>query len=495
MSRSATSQTLDVTAFDSAFTSGKTRYMQDKDQAVANKTHFLTTVLDAAGQATGQHVNCNVKHVLRGKDPEGANRLLQALAEAAHSSRQGGVAAVKVRILAKAVSQVRAVRYCVSFCRPRVLVCVLVCTGEQSQMYDLAKPHCCGQCWRTSTAALQDLKIADAPPADSFGARPASRRASKPTLQSMPVPLDDAPQARDIAPVPQHGPEVLTLDEAPLPGAPSMQRQTGSSADGQRPASAGTSLQPQRSHDRAAAAPAGALSQLASRSEAAQRPASRGHAPGHTPRRSDTAVVPAGGAERTSFAQVPQPAASHGPSAGLPSASLTPPARPMTAKAAPPKAPELDTTALTTRRGRMRPPEMAETERRGSAGVHIYRDHDNDADDDVDIVQERYVTAQAPQEAHGVLTRDMFKAKEAAEQLLPAHSRASAEQDAAEIQGGITLKRTHRRDRQSAAQRIDFGQLQASVEAIVQGVAPLAQAMEHLQVSIAKCRWQVVCAA
>ena len=70
--------------------------VQDKDQAAANKAMFLTQLGDAVMQATGQPVDCNVKQVLRGKDPEGANRLLQALAVAA-SSRQAGASAMQVQ--------------------------------------------------------------------------------------------------------------------------------------------------------------------------------------------------------------------------------------------------------------------------------------------------------------------------------------------------------------------------------------------------------------
>lgn len=57
--------------------------LQGKDEANTNKTKFLSDLLAVVADCVGEDVECNVKQVLRGKDAEGANRLLQNLAKAA----------------------------------------------------------------------------------------------------------------------------------------------------------------------------------------------------------------------------------------------------------------------------------------------------------------------------------------------------------------------------------------------------------------------------
>ena len=292
--------------------------------------------------------------------------------------------------------------------------------------------------------------------------------------------------------MPQQAPEILTLDGGnpqdaqTLPTEPAQQM--GSM---QRDATRPGSLEQRRtSHDAAAMRQSTVPEPAASRPEVAARPASRGRAPGHAPRRTDSNVGAAQDAQRmrTANADASPPAASGSESEPAPRPASVPSAqpsgRPMTAKKAPPKAPEVDASVLSQRRGRLRPPDMAGTQRKSSLilGVHVYKDSEQDADDDdIDVVHEKFVTTQPSDDAHGTLTRDMFKAKEAAEHSAGAAADGPADQVADHIEGGITLKRTQRRDR-PAAQRIDLGQLQSSVESLVQGIAPLAQAMEHLQV-------------
>ena len=63
---------------------------------MANKTKFLASIMAAVSDCLGEAVECNVKQVLKGKDPEGANRLLQHFAKAADMPRSDGMQAVQV---------------------------------------------------------------------------------------------------------------------------------------------------------------------------------------------------------------------------------------------------------------------------------------------------------------------------------------------------------------------------------------------------------------
>ena len=63
---------------------------------MANKTKFLASIMAAVSDCLGDAVECNVKQVLKGKDPEGANRLLQNLAKAADTPQSDGMQAVQV---------------------------------------------------------------------------------------------------------------------------------------------------------------------------------------------------------------------------------------------------------------------------------------------------------------------------------------------------------------------------------------------------------------
>jgi hypothetical protein len=71
-------------------------WIQGKEEANINKTRFLTDILAVVGDCLNEQIQCNVKHVLRGKDPEGANRLLQNLAKAADMLHMDGAEAVQV---------------------------------------------------------------------------------------------------------------------------------------------------------------------------------------------------------------------------------------------------------------------------------------------------------------------------------------------------------------------------------------------------------------
>ena len=180
---------------------------------------------------------------------------------------------------------------------------------------------------------------------------------------------------------------------------------------------------------------------------------------------------------------------SHSPHAGArptasppePTASAAPvvraPERPMTAKKAPPKAPEI--AQPQAHRSRVRPPQAPALPRPGSrSAARVYVDDLGDSDDNVDIVQETFVRADSSGQGRGALLSDMYKAKEAAEQLANRGSIADSE---LHVEGGIDLGRTQRKKRASMAQA-DLGQLRNAVESLVQGVTPLARAMEHLQV-------------
>ena len=149
----------------------------------------------------------------------------------------------------------------------------------------------------------------------------------------------------------------------------------------------------------------------------------------------------------------------------------------MTAKKAPPKAPEI--AQPQAHRSRVRPPQAPALPRPGSrSAARVYIDDLGDSDDNVDIVQETFVRADSSGQGRGALLSDMYKAKEAAEQLTNRGSIADSE---LHVEGGIDLGRAQRKKRASVAQA-DLGQLRNAVESLVQGVTPLARAMEHLQV-------------
>jgi sugar/nucleoside kinase (ribokinase family) len=71
---------------------------------MANKTKFLSDILAVVSDCLQEAVDCNVKQVLKGKDAEGANRLLQNLAKAADILHLDGVEAVQVSTMPNPVS-------------------------------------------------------------------------------------------------------------------------------------------------------------------------------------------------------------------------------------------------------------------------------------------------------------------------------------------------------------------------------------------------------
>jgi hypothetical protein len=72
--------------------------------ATANKTKFLTDILAVVSDCLQEAIECNVKQVLKGKDAEGANRLLQNLAKAADILHMDAAEAVQVRIISRQLS-------------------------------------------------------------------------------------------------------------------------------------------------------------------------------------------------------------------------------------------------------------------------------------------------------------------------------------------------------------------------------------------------------
>lgn len=70
---------------------------QGKDAASANKVAFLSDLHRVLEECLDQPFECSAKQIVRGKDPEGANRLLQNLARAGHVLQLDGAAAVQVR--------------------------------------------------------------------------------------------------------------------------------------------------------------------------------------------------------------------------------------------------------------------------------------------------------------------------------------------------------------------------------------------------------------
>ena len=164
-------------------------------------------------------------------------------------------------------------------------------------------------------------------------------------------------------------------------------------------------------------------------------------------------------------------------------------ARPMSAKKAPPRAPS--TAEPVARRTSLRPPEQAPAMRPASRStVRVYTEpaatngHGDNDDDDIDVIQESFAPAAAPGgSSHGALVSDMYAAKAAAE----AGGAATEASESLDVAGGINLGRSQRRRKASgpaAAARVDVEQLRGAVEALVQGVTPLARSMDHLQVRL-----------
>jgi hypothetical protein len=170
------------------------------------------------------------------------------------------------------------------------------------------------------------------------------------------------------------------------------------------------------------------------------------------------------------------------PAAGTPGAAQpTPtPGRPMTAKKAPPKAPGTKGASLS--RSRLRPPEAALRHTGSKARVLVYTEDPGADCDDVDIVQETYVCCEDQEQAHGALVSDMYKTKEAADQM--AQDSGNRASNVIELEGGINLGRSQRK-RKCGTARADLGQMRDAVEALVQGITPLARSMEYLQVGFA----------
>eukprot|EP00892_Ulva_mutabilis_P005386 jgi/Ulvmu1/3219/UM015_0260.1 len=72
----------------------------DKDKvgkdANQNRRKFLSDMLMVVSHSLDEDIHCDVKEVLRGRNPEGANKLLQNLAKAAHILQLDGSEAVQV---------------------------------------------------------------------------------------------------------------------------------------------------------------------------------------------------------------------------------------------------------------------------------------------------------------------------------------------------------------------------------------------------------------
>ena len=351
---------------------------------------------------------------------------------------------------------------------------------------------------------MQKLKLASAqapppsvPAPEAMPTRPSSRRASKPTHASAPQPMADEAAQADVlvleAPA-QHEPEIATFGHEPAASSSADGWARGDSAAA--PAGSGLDTAPlessmqsresidngqwQNQGDREQSRPprtsADVLAPTLSARER-QRPGSR-HA-----ERSASAVARSGSlAARTSHsprvsADAPQPSEDLTPAHAVP----TMPARPMTAKKAPPKAPAVDEPRA-VQRSRLRPPDEAAVQQSGSRpSVHMYRASEQDDDeDDVDVVQETYVHRDEPAQSHGALVSDMFKVKQAAEQVT--NTVGSTVDRELQIEGGVNLGRSQRKRRGGGAAKADLGQLRDAVEALVQGITPLARSMEHLQV-------------
>ena len=128
---------------------------------------------------------------------------------------------------------------------------------------------------------------------------------------------------------------------------------------------------------------------------------------------------------------------------------------------------------------RLRPPEKPASYKRldSASGVRVFIEDVADNDDDVDIVQETFMPVASGEQQHGALVNDMYKAKQAAEQIAHDGGLATIGLD---LEGGINLGRTSRR-RKASIMRADLEQMRGAVEALVQGITPLARSMEYLQ--------------
>lgn len=310
--------------------------------------------------------------------------------------------------------------------------------------------------------------------------RPSSRRASKPNHSLVPQAADEGKTASarsmDVAPSePQiasfHGDRhQRKMEEGSLPqtfGKAELgnTHENARAADSVNPAA----CLPRQNTETTASVKEGKPA-LEEQQSGSQRQ-SRGQSPKtsqHEPPASSSSEIPA------------EPLAAQAmPTAGTPAAShpCPTPGRPMTAKKAPPMAP--GTKGASPTRSRLRPPEAAMQRPGSKAGVRVYTEDPGADCDDVDIVQEAYVCREDQEQPHGALVSDMYKTKEAADQM--AHNRGHQAGDRIELEGGINLGRSQRKRRGGAA-RADPGQMRDAVEALVQGITPLARSMEYLQV-------------
>jgi hypothetical protein len=155
------------------------------------------------------------------------------------------------------------------------------------------------------------------------------------------------------------------------------------------------------------------------------------------------------------------------------------PARPMTAKKAPPLT---NWRAPPTQRGRLRPPTNQSNPLGGTHGVHVYREDGVIDDEDMfDIVQAAQPTPQQTEQQHcGILVSEMNKAKDSAEdaQVTP-----DGEQEAS-VESGINLGRSKRARKRTSA-RVETSLKRETVEALVQSIGSLASSMDYLQVRMA----------
>lgn len=169
------------------------------------------------------------------------------------------------------------------------------------------------------------------------------------------------------------------------------------------------------------------------------------------------------------------------------------PARPMSAKKAPPKPagghegavprPQRHTRRVSTQ-------DDASGARPGSVtGVRVFHEAPHDDEEEIHVVQEEApatmrraaapgssVSAQGGAEGHGILVRDMMAAQEAAESAAPATG-ADAHEGLTE---GIKLSRTRKRKENAA--HTDLLALRESIQTLCRGMTPLARSMDHLQV-------------
>ena len=317
-------------------------------------------------------------------------------------------------------------------------------------------------------------------------ARPSSRRASKPTHSAPMQPMsDELPVAPSPDVLPQGAPQVATFDDvfpssssgipaASLPQDPIDRGLSNSSS--RRGAPAERPMSRQASDARPASKEGGRSREARPESRSKPQPAAPKSVPAEAPSAGGLPAVAAPPVARADSNATPKVSTPPTPPAGISAG------RPMTAKKAPPKA------ASGHAQSRLRPPIDPLMHRLDSStGVRVFAE-DADGDDDVDIVQETFVPVSGKEHQHGALVSDMYKAKEAAEHQV-APDGAPAMPAGLDIEGGINLGRGQRR-RKGGAVRADLGQMRGAVEALVQGIAPLARSMEYLQV---RCSAIVAC--